>query len=373
MTPLARLRVDASLVLSAVVTAVALVVAVGVTRPGGSVGPLSPLTSDAALAQADQRPAVDYDALLAALAGRLASAQEYDALRERTGAPVAPGAVAQTGQAGAAAPSVNSPSEEALVPVGKPAGEAESSAREETILLSFCVLDANSEQCKRGDRISQEPASEDGSRGAAIRVHAGADEGEYEGACRPSADERAFATWLAEETARTLRAKYLNNPAAIAADGFVAYPVPNSKWFHLFNTARYEDGDFVAGKDRRVGDPRSGVFNPERIESFMLAVTDEGATPVGGTYVLPAVYDGAPDDQLPNPTGCIARWHAVTGEGAAAGVDPQAPALASWTSSVWAYGDLDPWGSDYDGTQPHAWFTAYRPLLTVCLDKNSCF
>jgi hypothetical protein len=224
-----------------------------------------------------------------------------------------------------------------------------------------------------GWRLTYEPG--DGGHAAAFRSRY---EGQASGhhhhsGCNPTPEQQAFADWLVGESRRVLEDRYLNDPGQVLADGFVAYPIPSSKWFHMIHPQRFEDGDYVPSADPTRGDPRSRVFNPKYIESFMYGMTDEGLTPFGAMYALPKSYKGWDQADLPNPTGCLLQWHNHTeAEGFASSFDPENPDQSTWMSHVWTYGGLDPWGRDYDGTEPHAWFMGYRYLPTLCNDEGGC-
>jgi hypothetical protein len=223
-------------------------------------------------------------------------------------------------------------------------------------------------------RLAWEPADED--EGAALRGwyedgsashhdHSGDD-------CRPTAEQQAFGDWLVSESRRALTERYLNDPWQALADGFVAYPIPSSKWFHMVNVRRINDGPYITPKDAK-GDPRSRVFNPSYVESFLYGMTDEGLTPIGAMYILPDEYKEWEPEKLPNPTGCLLQWHNHTGgEGLVTSFDPRNPDQSLWMSHVWTHGGLNPWGHDYDGSEPHAWFSGFRHIPALCNAEGTC-
>jgi hypothetical protein len=66
-------------------------------------------------------------------------------------------------------------------------------------------------------------------------------------------------------------------------------------------------------------------------------------------------------------------WHKHTQEeGLATSFDPRSPTESVWMAHVWTYGGLEPWGRDMDGTEPHAWFFAYRGVPVFCNDNGEC-
>ena len=223
-------------------------------------------------------------------------------------------------------------------------------------------------------RLAYEPADE--KQGAAIRgwYDDGSTSHHHDSGhgCRPTAEQQAFGDWLVSESRRALRERYLNDPWQALADGFIAYPIPSSKWFHLVHVGRINDGPYVAPKTA-TGDPRSRVFNPSYVESFLYGVTDEGLTPLGAMYILPNEYKGWAPQKLPNPTGCLLQWHNHTGgEGLVTSFDARNPDQSLWMSHVWTHGGLDPWGDDYDGSEPHAWFAGFRHIPALCNAEGTC-
>lgn len=152
--------------------------------------------------------------------------------------------------------------------------------------------------------------------------------------CPPTDRQERNARELARLTAAALT-PYVGQPVNALADGFLPTRV-EAKWSLWVNRDRLED---------------EHVLEPARVEAFMAALTDDGWYPVGGMYLA----DGATTP--PNPTGCLLRW--------------QREQSGDWAAHVWTYGGLDPWGRDYDGTEPHTWFGPFRPLPAVC-DEKSC-
>lgn len=208
---------------------------------------------------------------------------------------------------------------------------------------------------KLGDGyLAYEPATKDGSHSSAFRWHGAepANHHHYQGTCTPTTTQKAAADRISSDMTRAL-AKYNNNPWRALRDGFVAYPIPLSKMFHMVAVNRYYDGK---------------MLDAYRVESFMYAMTDKGLTAVGGMFIFP-FKNATP----PNPTGCMLVWHRHTGgEGAVTSFDPQDPDTSVWMAHVWTFGGLDPWGRDFDGTEPHAWFFAYRYLPVVCAEDGDC-
>ncbi len=207
---------------------------------------------------------------------------------------------------------------------------------------------------ENGLKSTYEPATPDGCRGSMLRVPvSGGDPGgehhAHGGECDPTPQQQDSADRLVADTRAALQ-KYLNNPQQVLADGFVAYPIPLTKWFHMFNYQRLYD-------DR--------VLSPEHIESFMYGMTDDGLTPVGAMYVF-----GSRDQQPPDPTGCLMQWHKHNQVGTSD--DPEHLDESMWMAHIFLHGDVDPWGRDYDGSEPHAWFRAYRNIPAVCNDEGFC-
>lgn len=203
-----------------------------------------------------------------------------------------------------------------------------------------------------GGRGVYQPADED--HGAAIRWHDANQDGHhgYHGDCKPTASQKAAADRLVSGTRETLR-PYDNNPWRALRDGFYAFPIPQTKMFHMVATRRFNDGR---------------LLDPARIESFMYAMTDKGLTAVGGMFI-----DADKEATPPNPTGCLMIWHNHTNaEGVVTSFDPEHPTRSVWMAHVWTFGDLEPWGRDMDGSEPHAWFFGYRYVPAVCNDDGEC-
>ena len=207
-----------------------------------------------------------------------------------------------------------------------------------------------------GDKayLAYEPATKDDSHSSALRWHNEAAANHHASAqsCRPSTAQQAAADGIAQRMERAL-SPYHNNPWRAVRDGFVAYPIPVWKAFHMVAVGRINDGQ---------------LLNPDRVESFLYAMTDEGLTAIGGMFIYPNRARTPP-----NPTGCLMVWHKHTGvEGLVTSFDPRAPNESMWMAHVWTYGGLDPWGRDFDGTEPHAWFFGYRYLPAVCAQDGEC-
>ncbi|MGH2771323.1 MAG: hypothetical protein ACRDJF_12505 [Actinomycetota bacterium] len=205
-----------------------------------------------------------------------------------------------------------------------------------------------------GWKTAYQPATPDGCRGSTLLVPAlgpnpNGEHHTHSGECTPTPQQQASADKLVADTKAAL-AKYLNNPQQALADGFVAYPVPLTKWFHMFNYERFEDGH---------------VLSPEHIESFMYGMTDDGLSPIGGMYIFVPR-----DQQPPDPTGCLMQWHKHSQVGTS--LDPEHLDESMWMAHVFLQGDIDPWGRDYDGSEPHTWFWAYRNIPVVCDTEGFC-
>jgi hypothetical protein len=231
------------------------------------------------------------------------------------------------------------------------AGHTHAAPREERVIVQ------GSGSQFEGSRISYEPATPDGKRGAAIRGHNPQQERNHaemhavNKSCSPSTKQRKVADHLLRDSRKAI-AKYDNNPGRALADGFIAYPIPLSKMFHMVSPARTSD------KYELV---------PSKVESFMYAMTDSGLKAVGVMYMF------EPRDAVPpNPTGCILQWHRHTGaQGAVTSFDPKHPYASAWMAHIWTYGHDDPW-HDGDGTEPHTWFFAYRNIPNVCDSTGQC-
>jgi len=206
-------------------------------------------------------------------------------------------------------------------------------------------------------KIGYQPATPDDCRGSALRLSAldsGDDHHVHSSAqCTPTPEQLAAADKLAADTKAALQ-KYLNDPLQATADGFVAFPVPTSKYFHMIDVSRFDDAN---------------VLSPEHIESFMYGMTDEGLTPIGGMYVFEPK-----DQQPPDPTGCLMQWHKHSMlVGRTSDDRNQVDDLQSvWMAHLYLFGDIDPWGRDSDGSEPHAWFWAYRGIPAVCNNEAFC-
>jgi hypothetical protein len=169
--------------------------------------------------------------------------------------------------------------------------------------------------------------------------------------CSPSTKQRKVADHLLRDSRKAI-AKYDNNPGRALADGFIAYPIPLSKMFHMVSPAR------TADKYELV---------PSKVESFMYAMTDSGLKAVGVMYMF------EPREAVPpNPTGCILQWHRHTGtQGVVTSFDPKHPYASAWMAHIWTFGYDDPW-HDGDGTEAHTWFFAYRNIPNVCDSTGQC-
>ena len=208
-----------------------------------------------------------------------------------------------------------------------------------------------------GGEITYEPATPDGKHGADIRGHNAAMDRQHaemhavNKPCTPTAKQHRIADRLLRDSRAAIK-KYDNNPARALADGFIAYPIPLSKMFHMVSPARVRD---------------SYELTPSKVESFMYAMTDSGLKAVGVMYM----FD--PRDEVPpNPTGCILQWHRHIGTaGLVTSFDPQHPYASAWMAHIWTFGYDDPW-HDGDGTEPHTWFFGYRYIPNVCDSTGQC-
>jgi hypothetical protein len=202
--------------------------------------------------------------------------------------------------------------------------------------------------------LAYEPPTPDGTHGAAFRWHGGQADGHHlhSGDCKPTATQQAAAGKIVLDMQRSLRV-YDNNPWQALRDGFVAYPIPLTKMFHMVAVGRIYDAHLVEAR---------------YVESFMYGMTDRGLTALGGMFMFPE-RNVTP----PNPTGCLLVWHKHRdAEGLVTSFDPRSPGESMWMAHVWTFGGLDPWGRDYDGTEPHTWFFAYRNIPALCMEDGDC-
>jgi hypothetical protein len=234
-----------------------------------------------------------------------------------------------------------------------PSGASHATPREEQV-----ILQGSKGSQFEGRSFTYEPATPDGKHGAAFRSHnpdqdkAHAEMHAVNKPCSPTTKQRKFADRLLRDS-KTAIAIYDNNPGRALADGFIAYPIPLSKMFHMVNVGRTRADSYE--------------LTPTKVESFMYAMTDSGLKAVGAMYIF------SPKDKTPpNPTGCIMQWHRHTGmQGAVTSFDPNEPFASVWMAHVWTFGYDDPW-RDGDGTEPHTWFMGYRYLPNVCDSTGQC-
>jgi hypothetical protein len=174
----------------------------------------------------------------------------------------------------------------------------------------------------------------------------------------PTAGQQAFGDRLLSETKRAL-AKYKNNWELAIAEGFKPFVIPDGRYVHM-------------DKQERVDDDT--LFDADEIESFMFARVGDDWIPVAGMYM----YDNKEDLNPPNPTGCLLVWHRhASYEGYLANAtwtwDQDALAEKTvWMAHVWVHGNIDPWGRDYDGTEPSTWSWPSSMLPNGCDRKNYC-
>jgi hypothetical protein len=174
----------------------------------------------------------------------------------------------------------------------------------------------------------------------------------------PTADQRAYGDWLVSETRRAL-AKYKNNWQLAIADGYKPFPIVEGRWVHMTNQDRYADDILI---------------DPDKIDSFMFAKVGDDWVPAGGMYM----YGDRSDPNPPNPTGCLLMWHRhASYEGYAATAaytwdDYWVSEKTMWMAHVWTHGNLDPWGRDFDGTEPASWSWPSSMLPNGCDRKGFC-
>ncbi len=109
----------------------------------------------------------------------------------------------------------------------------------------------------------------------------------HHGKCKPTAAQHRAAMKLVEDTRRGL-AKIPDGTAA-ALRRYHPWGVPQDRGIHWVNLEYSQDSD---------------VLNPDRIESIVFAMTDDGYRAIGALYVMPeAGMKG------PTPGGCMTEWH----------------------------------------------------------------
>lgn len=223
-------------------------------------------------------------------------------------------------------------------------------------------------------RGTWEPATEDdepgptpGDRGLAWRWHddshddeSGGGGGHHrDGDFDPGCSDAAVDELVTRMT--TSLARYDNDPWAAGSDGFFMYPI-GWKSYHMFATSRYDD---------------EHIADPDHVEAFMYAMTDDGLKAMGGMFTLGGEYKAVPEAELPtfkasNGEECRLPWHNHTGhEGLATSFDPEKPAQSNWMAHVWIHG-LDTWERGVDGSEANAWWAPYRATPAICNDTPSC-
>jgi hypothetical protein len=202
-----------------------------------------------------------------------------------------------------------------------------------------------------GIAIETATAGEDGKpgRGAAIVYRGDPSESEGTGhshgasSCRPTSEQQAAADKLYRATDAALR-KYDHAPWRALADGFYYAFGPTDRIMHMVNPSRRSDRT---------------ILNPDQIESFLYAMTDQGWVAIGGMYIMPAYGMAGPEIG-----GCLTKWHYHGGFGgriASAGSMEKTPEMLH----VWTYPGLDPWGH-YDGRELSQLWTPGKHVPSVC-------
>lgn len=209
--------------------------------------------------------------------------------------------------------------------------------------------------------VSYEPAepSRDGSPGQGSANRAGdpdppeSGHGHADSApCRPTSEQQAAADRVQRETAAALR-KYDNNLALAVADGYyIAFR--GARYVHMFNAEYVYDTPSSPPRPSAL-EPENGtpvILDPDRIESFMYAMTDDGLIAIGGMYMMPAEYNEEKGDLLlPRPPfkgpefgGCLTRWHDHPDLGKMVN---RSGAPTPEMLHVWTYRGLEPY-AEYD-------------------------
>jgi hypothetical protein len=179
--------------------------------------------------------------------------------------------------------------------------------------------------------------------------------------CRPTMSEwKAGMRYVKRAT--TALSKYVNNPLLAWQDGFRPYPVPATKTFHWFNSARWDDGR---------------TLDPNHVEMFVAAMTDEGWRPVNISPIYHYTGKGDPVRFDPNKdakarrnagAGCLIEWHRhLEGTAGAEGAATGNTEGRDWMGHLWIYGGLYPFGDrDIDCSEPHGWFTPLNNVPALC-------
>lgn len=161
--------------------------------------------------------------------------------------------------------------------------------------------------------------------------------------CEPTPEQQAAADQVVAETWPAVR-KYDNDFGQAIADGFTYVFPLTDRIIHMVNVRRVQD---------------STVLDPDRIESFLYVMTDDGLTAIGGMYVMPRY--GMPGPQV---GGCLTRWHehaGLAGRLTTGGTQDRTPEMLH----VWTYKGLNPW-SHYDGRSLSQLWTPGSPVPSVC-------
>src|SRR5438270_587659 len=211
-----------------------------------------------------------------------------------------------------------------------------------------------------------------------------------------SRDDRAGKADLQALLTKVL-SKY-TGPAGLAtalADGWYPYPVPASKAWHLVR--QFCAGDMnpkdPGGTQLNVRNIESFVLiytdSGWQVRTGMFMLGDEGdkAPPVGKDGHAPlGAYDYIEIDKpahLPvwrDPIHkglvCQLEWHGHDGaEGAATSFDPKHPSTSPWMSHINLYASQgDPFGQaqDADGAEPHAYWTPLHYVPDACNPQGPC-
>ena len=209
-----------------------------------------------------------------------------------------------------------------------------------------------------------DPEPSPGDRGLAWRwVNDADDGGGGIGHNHQGFDPGCSDTAVSELVARlkTTLGVYDNDPWRSGADGFWPYPIAWKMW-HMVNTTRYADGLDVV---------------PEKPETFMYAMTDDGLRAMGAMFTLDAPWKHVPVEQLPtfrasNGEQCRVPWHKHTGaEGLATSFEPSNPDESNWMAHVWMYG-YDTWEQGADGSEPNGWWSVWGVAPAICNDQGGC-
>lgn len=186
-------------------------------------------------------------------------------------------------------------------------------------------------------------------------------EGGHHHDCAPTASQWKAGMKYVTRSAKALE-RYVNNPMLAWQDGFRPYPVPATKTFHWFNSARWDDGR---------------TLDPTRVEMFVAAITDDGWRPVNISPIYHYKGGGDPVKFDPNTdrrartnagAGCLVEWHRhLEGSAGAEGAATGNTEGRDWMGHLWIYGGLYPFGDkDIDCSEPHGWFAPLNTVPALC-------